>query len=85
MINQNYGTAYFTQDNNIDVFTEGNNIFNSLLTDISKAKKSINVMFFILKNDEMGRTLMNTLWSLNTCCNCIADKVITMPKDQEPE
>lgn len=60
-LNQNYGRAYFTQDNNIDVFADGNDMFDSLLADISKAKKSVNVMFFILKNDEMGRTLMDAL------------------------
>lgn len=60
-LNQNYGRAYFTQNNNIDLFADGNDMFAQLLSDIKEAKESINVMFFILKNDEMGRTLINAL------------------------
>lgn len=60
-LNQNYGRAYFTQNNSINIFADGKDMIESLLSDIKNAEKSINVMFFILKNDETGRTLIDAL------------------------
>ena len=60
-LNQNYGRAYFTQDNEVEIFSDGNDMFERMLEDIKKAKKSIHFMFFILKNDDVGRGIIKAL------------------------
>jgi len=50
-LNQIYGIAYYTQDNQVQILSDGSQMFQQLLEDIKGAKKSINVMFFIIKND----------------------------------
>ncbi len=60
-LNQVYGSAYFTQDNSIDIMTDGGHMFSELLKDIENAKSSICVEFFILKNDPEGKKLIEVL------------------------
>ena len=50
-LNQVYGDAYLTEDNDIRLITDGNEKMNMLLKDIRKAQKSINVEYFIIKRD----------------------------------
>lgn len=60
-LNQSYGWAYFTQDNSVRIFTDGNDKFQQLFADIANARHSINVMYYILKPDATGRAMMNLL------------------------
>jgi Phosphatidylserine/phosphatidylglycerophosphate/cardiolipin synthases and related enzymes len=60
-LHQTYGGSFFTQDNKISVLTDGRHKFDSLIKDLKDARQSINVMYFILKNDSMGRLLIDTL------------------------
>ncbi|MDF3000477.1 MAG: Cardiolipin synthetase [Bacillota bacterium] len=60
-LHQSYSESFFTQDNKITVLTDGNHKFSSLLKDIRNAKQSINIMYFIVKNDSMGRLLIDVL------------------------
>ncbi len=60
-LNQTYNWSYFTQDNSLQIFTDGNEKFRSLFADIENASHSINVMYYILKPDTTGRTLMRLL------------------------
>ena len=60
-LNQVYGTSYFTQDNKIDIMTDGGHMFGELLRDIENAKRSVCVEFFILKNDPEGKKLIEVL------------------------
>ncbi len=60
-LHQSYSNAFFTQDNKISVLTDGKHKFDSLIKDLKSAKKSINIMYFIVKNDGMGRLLLDTL------------------------
>jgi cardiolipin synthase len=60
-LHQTYSEAYLTQDNKITVLTDGQHKFDSLIKDCSEARQSINVMYFILKNDAVGRRLIDTL------------------------
>lgn len=53
-LNQMYGEAFLTQDNKVEIFTEGTKKFTSLLTDISNAQKILHVEYFILKPDRVG-------------------------------
>ncbi len=60
-LNQVYGRAYYTQDNDMDVLVDGHEMFTRLLLDIHQAQKTVNVMFFIIKNDHVGKALINAL------------------------
>ena len=61
LLNQHCGHAYFTQNNQVDIYTDGLHKFEALLRDISQAEESINIMYFIVKNDTLGRTLIRAL------------------------
>jgi cardiolipin synthase len=61
MLNQNYAKAYLTQDNRISLITDGKHMMASLLSDIEEAKEYINLEFFIVKNDDVGRRLISAL------------------------
>lgn len=60
-LNQNFGKAYYSQDNSINIFTDGKSKMNSLLRDIDEAKYSIHIMYFIVKNDHIGQELIAAL------------------------
>lgn len=50
-----------TYYNDITYFYEGNEYYSTLLYDINKAKKSIHIEVYILRNDEFGNTLLDLL------------------------
>lgn len=54
------GSSY-TQDNEINIYTTGKDMFNALINDIKNSKESINVLYFIIKDDNTGNTLINLL------------------------
>ena len=60
-LNQTYGSSYFTQDNDLEIFTDGNDKFRALFDDIRHARHSIHIMYYILKPDETGMALMELL------------------------
>lgn len=60
-LNQVYGRAYYTQDNKIDLFTDGRKLFDSLIADIKSAENSINAEYYILKRDKIGREFIEAL------------------------
>ena len=60
-LHQIYANAYFTQDNRISIMTDGNHMLDNLITDIKNATDTINVMFYIVKNDVAGRRLIEAL------------------------
>ena len=60
-LNQMYGEAFLTQDNKVEIFTEGSKKFASLLTDISNAQQSIHIEYFILKPDVVGLAFLDAL------------------------
>lgn len=60
-LHQTYSESFFTQDNKISVLTDGRHKFDSLIKDIKAAKQTVNVMYYIVKNDSMGRLLIDTL------------------------
>ena len=60
-LHQILGKAYYTQDNNIDIITDGNEMFDTLIKDIRNAKNSIYLVYFIIKPDEVGRKLLRVL------------------------
>lgn len=60
-LNQNHANAFFTQDNHVSIIIDGHAMMDSLLDDISKATESINVMYYIVKYDVVGRSLIHAL------------------------
>jgi len=59
--NQEYAGAYLTQDNEIQIFTDGGEAFSSMFEDLRAAKRSINMEFFIMKPDRIGMEVVDIL------------------------
>ncbi|MFS0864792.1 cardiolipin synthase [Fredinandcohnia sp. 179-A 10B2 NHS] len=53
--------AIFTENNTVELFTDGTEKFNRLFRDILKAKESIHLQYYIIKNDRLGKKLMEAL------------------------
>ncbi len=58
---QNEGDASYSKNNAVRIFTDGNHMFASLLEDIRQAKKHINMLFYIIKNDQIGQEVLAAL------------------------
>lgn len=54
-------SAVLTEDNDIEIFTDGKEKFNRLLNDIRHAKKHIHIQYYIIKDDTIGRRLIELL------------------------
>lgn len=61
LLNQSFANSFYTQDNKVTFFTDGKDKFQSLFRDIRHATESINIMYYIVKNDEVGRELISLL------------------------
>lgn len=55
------GYSLFTQDNTVEIFTDGNAKFTSLFQTIKEAKEHIHLVYFIIKDDDLGRKLVQAL------------------------
>ncbi|HEO8420099.1 cardiolipin synthase [Niallia sp. FSL W8-0635] len=53
--------SVLTENNAVEIFTDGNQKFKQLFTDIKNAKKSIHLQYYILKNDGIGSDLISLL------------------------
>lgn len=53
--------AVLTENNAVQIFTDGHQKFDQLFTDIKNAKKSIHLQYYILKNDGIGSDLISLL------------------------
>lgn len=60
-LNQTYSGAYYTQDNKMKVMTDGIDFMTSLYQDIEQAKDNVNIEFYIIKYDEVGKKLLSLL------------------------
>lgn len=60
-LNLKYGSDYLTQHNNISILNDGVYMFESLKEDIRNAKRYINIEYFIIKWDEVGKELVELL------------------------
>nr|WP_168123103.1 cardiolipin synthase [Paenibacillus sp. HB172176] len=59
----NLSTSYalYTNDNAIDIFTDGNDKFDALFADIEAAEHHIHLVYYIVRNDELGKRLIKAL------------------------
>lgn len=55
------GEGCYTDDNRIELFTDGNEMFPRLLDDIRKAKKHVHLLFYIFKDDRIGGEILEAL------------------------
>lgn len=60
-LNQVYGHAFYTENNTAELITDGVILQNKLAADIKNAKEFINVEYYIIKNDFVGRQLIDML------------------------
>lgn len=55
------GNSVYSEDNEVTVFTRGRDKFTSLFKDIEEAKDSINMLYYIISNDKLGREVVKLL------------------------
>ena len=60
-LNQLYGESYYTQHNNVEIFTDGISKMKRLFEDIDGAKERINIEYFIIKDDVVGNAFIDIL------------------------
>lgn len=53
--------AVLTQDNNLDIYTDGKEKFHALFNDIENATDHIHLQYYILKRDKIGKKLLAAL------------------------
>lgn len=53
--------AFFSQDNNVDIYFDGDDKFNALIESINNAKYYIHFQYYIFKSDGLGRRVINAL------------------------
>lgn len=54
-------SAYFSQDNDVQIFSDGQNKFHDLLTEIEKARDHIHIMYYIFRKDSLGEKILEAL------------------------
>ncbi|NHN31771.1 cardiolipin synthase [Paenibacillus agricola] len=60
-MNLNNAQSFFTQDNEVEIFTDGSHKFDSLLQAIKEAQHHVHLMYYIIRNDVLGRRLVEAL------------------------
>ncbi|MFD2117518.1 cardiolipin synthase [Paenibacillus yanchengensis] len=53
--------AIYTSDNEVDIFIDGNEKFDALISDIETATHHIHLIYYIVRDDALGRRLMHVL------------------------
>lgn len=57
----NQAQSPYTNDNNATLFTEANEMYDDLFSEIRHAKQTIHIEFFIIRNDAVGKKLVSLL------------------------
>lgn len=55
------GKVLYTQDNRVEIFTDGGEKFNSLLQAIRGARRHVHLMYYRIRYDNLGRQLIQAL------------------------
>jgi cardiolipin synthase len=53
--------ALFTQDNSVEVFDNGKNLFRELKASLQRAQKFIHMEYYIIRNDSLGKDILDIL------------------------
>jgi cardiolipin synthase len=54
-------SSYFSQDNDVQIFSDGHNKFYDLLNEIEKARDHIHIMYYIFRKDTLGEKILEAL------------------------
>lgn len=54
-------SAVYTRNNSVQIFTDAHDKYESLIRDIENASDSINVLYFIIRNDVIGNRIVDAL------------------------
>ena len=60
-LNQVYGESIYTEGNDVELITDGNDLLDSMIKDIRAAEKNVYAEFFIIKNDRIGKRFIREL------------------------
>lgn len=60
-MNLKQNAALYSQDNAIKIYTSAYEKYKQLLIDIENAEESINILYFIIRNDDIGRKIIEAL------------------------
>jgi cardiolipin synthase len=60
-LNLTTGLALYTTNNIVDIYTDGKQKFDALIADIEAAEHHIHLVYYIVRDDELGRRLMRAL------------------------
>lgn len=58
---KNISQSVFTDKNSVKVYTNASDKYEDLLNDIENAKETVNLLYFIIHNDEIGKRLLSLL------------------------
>lgn len=53
--------SFYSQNNNIQIFTDGHDKFTSLFSDIENAKHHVHILYYIFREDDLGKKLCSLL------------------------
>ncbi len=53
--------AILTQDNDVEVFTDGEKKFHALINDMEQATDHIHLLYYIIRHDQLGQRVADTL------------------------
>ncbi|RKQ31498.1 cardiolipin synthase [Oceanobacillus halophilus] len=53
--------AIFTEDNEVNIFTDGKEKFDALIQDMEQAENHIHLQYYIMRNDELGNRISDTI------------------------
>lgn len=56
-----HNDSVLTQDNDVEIFTDGKDKFNALLKDMEQAKDHIHLQYYIFKKDNIGKKILELL------------------------
>lgn len=57
----NSARSMYTDDNSVQIYTDAKEKFKNLLSDIENAQRTINLLYFIIRDDEIGKKLISLL------------------------
>jgi len=60
-MNVKYGKSPYTQDNQVKIFTDGQSKYASLIEDLQNAQSSINLSYYIFRDDHICNQIMKIL------------------------
>ncbi len=58
---RNQGDGVFTDNNRASLFTDGDDLFRSLMDDLRAATSHIHLLYYIFRNDSLGREILSIL------------------------